>query len=664
METVRAPELKSADLPSLEVAEALLRDCVLKMRSNIRLGLKMALDAEQIARDHLELAGARNDPEPAAWPQLPRPWLRVLAQSWRRQVSAKSHLSDNTDIGPLRERTEPLLLYLGEHEELASLVIALGVAAYDQSDFGQALRHYGQARQWADHLEDSHLHGVIFQNEGNVWAELGEYARAIDCYEAARESINRSNHPGAQRILASILMNLGAVYQDYRRCDFAQVVFQEALKVEQGVDDPIIRSKILASLGVLENIEKRYHEACAYLEASLQLKEQVGDRAGAVFCLLTLATNLRMSGAHADAARLLTRAEAGALEIDHQRWLCSAYLERGHLYADEAWSGANLDEALLSAQQAASIALDIDYKDMLCQAHRLQAELLDRTQRHREAYAALLKANDYRIAFSEEEAERKLALMRVLHEVKDAREEAARVRQRNDELARLLEEKDAFMGIAAHDLKNPLSAIIALVHELRLEDNSPEEVEQGLLEVEQSASHMLAIVRNLLDLNRYESAEIKPDWAECDLAEVIYFAADSNRPAAEAKSITLHFQFTAEEVLYRTDPVMIRQIVDNLVSNAIKFSGPLTRVEVSFHRTGQGFRLCVKDEGPGIPRDEQPRVFERFVRTVNRPTAGEHSTGLGLAIVKRLTILLGAFVTLESEPGAGSTFSIIFPLDT
>jgi signal transduction histidine kinase len=663
VEVVRAEEMKPLGLPSLEEAESLLRESVQKMRSNIRAGLQMALEAEQMALRNLKKAGFPDESQRATWPHMPRPWLRVLGLARRRQLSAKSHLSDSKDIGHLRERTEPILLYLEEHEDLASLHIALGVAAYDRSDFGLALRQYGQARQWADQLEDSHLHGVIYQNEGNVWAEIGEYARAIDCYEAAREAINRSNHPGARRILASILMNLGAVYQDYRRCDFARVVFREAMKVEEDVDDPLIRSKILASLGVLENIEKRYESACTYLEAAYQLKEQVGDRAGAVFCLLTLATNLRMSGAYTEAHQLIARAEAGALEIDHQRWLCSAYLERSHLLAEEAWTGADLEQALRYAQEAAGIAQDIDYKDLLCQACRLQAEVLHRTQRHREAYAALLKSNDFRIAFSEEEAERKLASMRVLHEVKDAREEAAKVRRHNDELARLLEEKDAFLGIAAHDLKNPLSAIIALVHELRLDDNSAEEMERGLLEVEQSASHMLAIVRNLLDLNRYESGEIEPDWAECDLAEVIYFAADSNRPAADAKSIALHFQFTTEEVPCRTDPMMIRQIVDNLISNAIKFSKPNTQVEVSFQRSGQGFQLSVKDEGPGIPRHEQARVFDRFVRTINRPTAGEHSTGLGLAIVKRLTRLLGAFVTLESVEGAGSTFSVIFPLD-
>lgn len=653
-----------SEMPSLAEAEALLKESVAKMRTDIRTGLRMALDAEAIARRHLENGGLPREPEAAAYAQCPRPWLRVFGLALRRQLSARSYLSDGKDIEHLRERAEPILLYLEEYGELAALHIGLGVLAYDRSDFGESLRCYARARQWADLLDDSHYHGVIYQNEGNVWAELGEYARAIDAYEAAREAINRSTNKNAQRILASVLMNLGAVYQDYRRCDFARIVFSEALRVEETVDDPLIRSKILASLGVLEKLEERYDSACDYLRSALALKEQVGDRAGSVFCLLTLATSKRYLGAYAEAMDLLERAESRAIEIEHRRWQCSTCLERAHLYADEEWSGANLERALEWVRTAAAIADEIEYKDLLCQSFKLQAEVLDRLDRHREAFAALQKSNDLRIAFSEEEAERKLASMRVLHEVKDAREEAARVRQRNDELARLLEEKDAFLGIAAHDLKNPLSAIIALVNELRFGDNSEAEVEQSLREVEQSASHMLAIVRNLLDLNRYESGEIEPEWTECDLGSTIYFAADSNRPAAEAKHIGLDFQFSIEEAPYRADTMMVRQIVDNLVSNAIKFSPPHTRVEIFLVRTRQGYCFSVKDEGPGIPQEDQPRIFERFVRAANQPTGGEHSTGLGLAIVKRLTILLGAFVTLESKEGEGSTFSVIFPLDT
>jgi len=225
-------------------------------------------------------------------------------------------------------------------------------------------------------------------------------------------------------------------------------------------------------------------------------------------------------------------------------------------------------------------------------------------------------------------------------------------------------EKNEFLGIAAHDLKNPLGAIRGYAEMLEedADDISKDEVVDFAGRIKKSANLMFDLVSNLLDVNRIEQGQMNLELKPCDLWDTVRQAVEGYQQRAQAKQIRLLFDNQTIAPLVMADPAQLVQIMDNLVSNAVKYSPSAKNIYVSVYQTGSSVRAEVKDEGPGISAEDQKRLFGKFARLTARPTAGEHSTGLGLAIVKRLVEAMNGKVWCESEPGQGAAFIVELPV--
>jgi signal transduction histidine kinase len=240
---------------------------------------------------------------------------------------------------------------------------------------------------------------------------------------------------------------------------------------------------------------------------------------------------------------------------------------------------------------------------------------------------------------------------------------------RNQALRRLNDVKSEFLGAAAHDLKNPLGVVMGLSEILieQLEDMRAREpalaaevIERAGL-IRTSAEHMSVLVGQLLDTVALESGQVRLRPQRVDVSSLAAAVVDAHRPRAAVKRIALDLE-TRGPCSARLDPDRAWEILDNLVSNALKFSPSGSRVWVRVApRDGGGVGLEVKDEGPGLTAADRERVFGRFQRLSARPTGGESSTGLGLSIVKTLVELHGGAIGVESEPGAGATFAVDLP---
>lgn len=229
----------------------------------------------------------------------------------------------------------------------------------------------------------------------------------------------------------------------------------------------------------------------------------------------------------------------------------------------------------------------------------------------------------------------------------------------NEQLVHLNNEKNEFLGIAAHDLKNPLTVIMGSAAIARtLEDRN--EINGLLDDISEAAARMHDLTANLLDVNAIEHHGFDAPLEPCDLGALTAKSVEDNRSAAAKKKITL-LVAVATELWAKADPAAIRQILDNLLSNALKFSGPLTTVYVSATREQNDIVIAVRDQGPGIGEADQKKLFQKFSRLSARPTGGESSTGLGLAIVKKLAEAMSGTVECRSSPGAGATFILRLP---
>jgi PAS domain S-box-containing protein len=256
---------------------------------------------------------------------------------------------------------------------------------------------------------------------------------------------------------------------------------------------------------------------------------------------------------------------------------------------------------------------------------------------------------------------------RLLAAEKDARTfaEAAQhdLAAQNERLRELDRLKDEFIALVSHELRTPLTSIRGYT-ELLLDGEAGEltdDQRQFLAVVERNSHRLLHLVGDLLFLAQVEAGKLVLDVGALDLAGIASESVETARPQAEAKGITLTLA-TGPVPLIAGDRARIAQLLDNLVSNAIKFTPENGRVDVRVRAERDRAILEVRDSGMGIPAGEQEFLFQRFFRTSRATEQAIQGTGLGLAISKAIVDAHAGRITVASEEGAGTTFRVALPL--
>lgn len=236
--------------------------------------------------------------------------------------------------------------------------------------------------------------------------------------------------------------------------------------------------------------------------------------------------------------------------------------------------------------------------------------------------------------------------------------------KKNVELERLNEQKNRFLGMAAHDLRNPLGVIRTYSEFLETEAAAVlnEEQREFVTTIKEASEFMLRMVTDLLDVSAIEAGELKLDLQLADLGQLVRRNVTLNRVLAVKKDIAIEFEPPTVLPALSFDAGKIEQVLNNLLSNAVKFSHRGTTVHVRVTAADGFATVTVQDQGQGIPAADLPKLFQPFSRTSVRSTAGEQSTGLGLAIVRRMVEGHGGRIWVESVVGQGSTFCFTLPL--
>ncbi len=239
------------------------------------------------------------------------------------------------------------------------------------------------------------------------------------------------------------------------------------------------------------------------------------------------------------------------------------------------------------------------------------------------------------------------------------REHAAR--REAEEANRL---KDEFLAVLSHELRTPLNAILGWAQLLKAGDLDQEKSEKAVEIILRNVQAQTQIFADILDVSRIVSGKIQLELRDVDMHALVEAVRDGLRPAAESRGVVL--ELTAEVVTRPVlgDPVRLQEIVWNILSNAIKFSpAGKGRVEIRIHRTGEELEINVQDNGPGIPPDFLPHVFERFRQADSSTTRRHGGLGLGLAIVRHLVELHRGKVSVRNRTdGTGAIFSVLLPL--
>ncbi len=468
---------------------------------------------------------------------------------------------------------------------------------------------------------NEHLIGRLHNNIGNIYFKMTQVDKAFEHYKTTEQySYLFTNHEKAL-----LTANIGMILHHKGEFDGAIEAYNAVLGIAREVEDKSLCTKSLNNIGLSYAKLEQYEKAFSCFTEAKAICEEVGD-------IMVLINSI------------------------------------GNLASLHAYTG-NYELAIELSLEALSISEKNNERDLIRQGLRSLSAVYEMAGRYTEALEAHKK---YLVVYQEIMSERNHAIiseLRTKYEAEKREQEKEVFRLKNIELAALNEkldllnrEKDDIMGIAVHDLKNPIFSIRScakLIHD-NLDTMDKKEILEVLDDVQRSSTMMLEIVSSLLDINRIESGKLEVSLTSCKLDDIIEYSYVTFANIASKKSITLNYVPSKEPIFIESDEFLLKQVLDNLISNAIKYSPMNTAVTISREVTDNNMAIItIMDEGLGFTAEDLTKIFGKFQRLSAQPTAGEHSTGLGLSIVKKLVELMNGRIWCESAGrGMGSTFKV------
>lgn len=231
----------------------------------------------------------------------------------------------------------------------------------------------------------------------------------------------------------------------------------------------------------------------------------------------------------------------------------------------------------------------------------------------------------------------------------------------NDLLKQANEFKKEVLAITTHDLKNPIGTILGF-SDLMINLNDVDALKEYATYIHKSATQMEDLVNDFLVSTCNDSLEYNIVFSDFEVSELISSVIKSFESAVEKKKQKIIFEKPDEPIEITSDHIKIREVIENLISNAVKYSKPEMEIKVELQKKENSVEISVEDQGPGFLDSDMKKIFGKFQRLSARPTGNESSTGLGLFITKTIVDKLNGSIDLKSEPGKGSIFRVRLPL--
>lgn len=511
-----------------------------------------------------------------------------------------------------------------------------------------AIAHW-RMKQWADaeyylrqarkSLPDSSTRKHMFDNNIAVAImEQGQFERARELLQANLQRISENDGSSYTRSLT--LSNLADVHQRMEQPGKALQFADRAMDIPQDTINAYIFARTLRHKARALLQLDRTEESIATCTEALRFAEQISDPAEQMDTYGALIEIYESAGRFKDALQAMRQ------EISLREEILSRQTRLRGVHFQVQYETAERERRLRALEQEQQIQqwqrngmLAIVLISLL-----LAFILYSRYRLHQRA--------NLQITRQKEEIERSHHSLQTAYQ----------------ELESANAEKDEILAIAAHDIRNPIGGARQLAEMLRDEETrlSEEDRRSFAEDIVQSSETVLDIVANLLDINRLERSAVKINWQLVRPAAALQASIDAFQHEFRRKNQHINLRLPDDIPEMESDPGLLRQILVNLLSNAIKYSPLHSTINAGIEHLPErpGIRFFIRDEGPGMTREDQMRLFQKFARLSARPTGGETSTGLGLSIVHKLVHMLKGEVHCESVLGHGTTFVVEFSLQS
>lgn len=564
-------------------------------------------------------------------------WLGKCESTRARYPKALDHLLEALDI------------YLEEQDslEIADIYKNLANIYSNHENDKEAMRYYNQAMEIYESIGDASGKGAIMNNIGTVYLYIEDKLDSAYYYLDQSRLINLELND--KSALAINYINIGYVFAMREDYDSAIEYWQKCYDIAEGIDIKETMSTALINMGDTYMYLGDYSKAEQSVQAGLEIAASEGYRYNEYIGFYTLGEINERKEDYKESVKWYLKAEVVYNELRNSETL-SALMD------------------VQTRQLEAAQKREID-RIQAINEERLQTERFKNLWYLSTSVLTLLLLLGFAIYFRKrhksavkiqvQNVEIKKQKSQIEEQSKKLQSVNSTLRERNKKLRALNEEKNHLMSVVAHDLKSPLNQINGLANVIKLDEGNLNDSQKECLDKIDVASGRLSnMVGKILNSRNVDLKEESLDIEPIDVEEMTADIINDYGTEAEKKEININQDFKSNGAKVMADKHYLRQVLDNLISNAVKFSPKGKDIHINLTSDDKFITAEVIDEGPGLTEDDKSMLFEEYAVLSAKPTGGETSTGLGLAIAKNYVEKMEGEIWCESEFGKGATFKI------